>query len=62
MVNFFKCVHECYETQCQRLVKADPVIKELAFLDPRNRNLSSSTGLVQLATRLPLLQLMKWTV
>ena len=53
---FFNSVRTFYETSVSKmLVKFpfdDSTIKELAFLDPRNRNKSSFGGLTQLVTRL----------
>ena len=52
---FFSHVCEFYETAVSKILAkfpfTDPNIKELAFLDPRNRDQCSSTGLIRLATR-----------
>lgn len=52
---FFNSVRTFYETSVSKMLAKfpfdDSTIKELAFLDPRNRNKSSLGGLTQLATR-----------
>ena len=54
-LSFFKSVRSFYVTSVSKILTkfpfSDNTIKELAFLDPRNRELSSSTGVVQLVTR-----------
>ena len=54
-ISFFKTVRSFYVTSVSKILTkfpfSDNTIKELAFLDPRNHELSSSTGVVQLATR-----------
>ena len=51
--HFFSHVHDFYETSVRKLLEKFPfedrTIKELAFLDPRNRALSSIRGMINLA-------------
>ena len=51
---FFSCVHAFYETSVKKMLDKVPlkiVIKELAFLDPRNHTKISTSGIINLATR-----------
>ena len=52
---FFRNVRLFYETSASKMIAKfpfnDTTIKELAFLDPRNRNKTSMSGLIQLANR-----------
>ena len=63
-ISFFKTVRSFYVTSVSKILTkfpfSDNTIKELAFLDPRNHELSSSTGVVQLATDSPHSHLIRW--
>ena len=52
---FFECVWIFYETSVAKILAkfpfSDNTIKELALLDPRNRNRFSSAGLMELTAR-----------
>ena len=52
---FFPQIRVFYETSVQKILDKfpfeDTTIKELAFLDPRNRTISPVTGIINLATR-----------
>ena len=52
---FFTQIRVFYEANVQKILDKfpfeDPTIKELAFLDPRNRRMSTVTGIIHLATR-----------
>ena len=53
--HFFSHVRDFYETSVKKLIEKfpfeDEMIKELAFLDPQNRGLSSVRGIIDLARR-----------
>ena len=52
---FFAYVREFYETSVSKMLVKFPftngTLKEMAFLDPRNRTMASVTGIVSLASR-----------
>ena len=52
---FFRSVREFYETSVTKMLAkfpfSDNIFEDLAFLDPRNRSLSSPTGMIRLANR-----------
>ena len=52
---FFKSVRTFYETAVSKILAkfpfADDTLKDLAFLDPRNREKTTSSGLIALANR-----------
>ena len=52
---FFKCVRTFYETCVSKMIAKfpfhDDTIKQLAFLDPRNRDKTSLNDIIQLANR-----------
>jgi hypothetical protein len=51
-IRFFSSVRTFYETAVSKILAKFPeTIKELAFLDPRNREKTTITGLIQLANR-----------
>lgn len=54
-VRFFEYVRTFYETSVSKILAkfpfSDSTIKELAFLDPRNRDKCSRNGILQLASR-----------
>ena len=54
-VRFYSSVRTFYETAVSKILAkfpfADETIKELAFLDPRNRDKTTITGLIRLANR-----------
>ena len=53
--HFFSCVRSFYEASITKMLAkfpfSDNSLKELAFLDPRNRSVTSVTGIVSLASR-----------